>query len=181
VLTGTLTQRFGSDIVHHQFARVRARHLLRLWLTHLAHCLVRPTEQTPKALLLGRPEAPADRAKAETERAVERRCFRAVADPARELSRLIELYDEGQCLPLAFFPTASLVFVQSLQEKADQRAAREAAGKAWLGDAKYDAHVARVFGNETPSFAVRGSAEAAAFEALAEVVYAPLLAHLESP
>lgn len=181
VLTGTLTQRFGADLVHYQFARVRARHLLRLWINHLAHCLVRHDDPSPRALLFGRPEVPADRSKAETERTVERRCFLPVAHPARELARLVQLYDEGQRLPLAFFPTASLVYVQSLLEKADQRGARDAAGKSWLGEAKYDAHIARVFGSETPCFAVRGSAEAASFEALAEVVYAPLLAHLEAP
>lgn len=179
VLIGAVAQRFGDDVVHHQFARVRARHLLRLWITHLAHCLGR-VGASPKALLLGRPEPPSDRNKGESERAVARYCFRAVTDPARELERLCEIYDDGQCRPLSFYPSASLTHMKCLRDN-DQARARDLASKALEDEVKYDAHLTRVLGAQPANLLMRQGADAAEFKALAEAVYGPLLAHLESP
>jgi exodeoxyribonuclease V gamma subunit len=180
VLTGAVTQRFGDDVVHHQFARVRARHLLRLWINHLAHCLGRAAEAaSPKALLIGRPEPPSDRSKRENERAVARYGFRTVKDPAAELARLCAIYDEGLCRPLSFYPSASLIYMQGLGES-DQAKARDQATKALEDEVKYDAHLTRVLGSQPASLLTRQGPDVAAFKALAEAVYQPLLAHLES-
>jgi exodeoxyribonuclease V gamma subunit len=181
LLTGAVTQRYGDDVVHHQFARVRARHLLRLWITHLAHCLGRPAgAANPHALLIGRPEPQSDGSKGESERAVARYCFRAVNDPASLLGQLCELYDEGQRMPLWFFPSTSLAYVKSRREK-DPARARELAFRVLDDEVRYDAHLTRVLGNQAPSLSVRDGSGAAAFKQLAEAVYGPLLAHLESP
>jgi exodeoxyribonuclease V gamma subunit len=181
VLVGTITQRFGSDLVHHQYARVRARHLLRLWIAHLAHCLSRSGEERPRALLIGRPEQAAEKGKSESERSLVRRTFRAVADPASELGRLVELYDQGQRLPLWFFPSTSLAYVQSLHDKAtDRERARDLARKMLEQELAYDAHLVRVFGSHVPNLGAREGSGAEAFRALAERVYEPLLAHLEA-
>lgn len=177
-LSGTLSQRFGQNIVLHQFARVRARHLLRLWINHLAHCLAGEATGSARAVLIGRPEQPEGRG----ERALlERHVFGPVRDPGDQLAALVELYDEGQRLPLCFFPNSSLELVRALREGQDERRAREVAFKLFEDEElKYDAHLQRVYAtaHDGPILS-EDPALSALFERLSRRVFEPLLDHLE--
>jgi exodeoxyribonuclease V gamma subunit len=178
VLSGTLGERFGGDLVRHQFARIKPKHLLRLWILHLVHCLV-AEGNAPRAVLIGRPEKlPWDKADPEP---VQRHSFKNISDPRAQLLRLCELYQRGQRAPLRLFPATSFNYVKGCLGKEEGKAL-DFALKVWAEEAKYDAHLQRVFGGGAEPclpFDVHEQGELAEFRELAVSVFAPLLAHIE--
>jgi exodeoxyribonuclease V gamma subunit len=153
-LTGYLRQLFPKAQVYYQYARVKAKNEVSLWVRHLA-LNAAATPSVPRvSVLLGRR---LDESRPETAGIV----FDALEpDEARELLRgLVVLYQAGHERPLPLFPAASKAFVQHLasqkgpvdEQKALAKAQQEFApsfGGAIAEGA--DPYIARVFSGENP-------------------------------
>ncbi|MEY4547647.1 MAG: exodeoxyribonuclease gamma subunit, partial [Pseudomonadota bacterium] len=136
LLFGTLNEPYRQGLVEHQFARVRAQHLLSLWIRHLTYCWFAPSVGEPCSVLFGRPLS--------GDGAVQQR-FRVVGDPQGQLAALVRRFDEGQNEPLALFPATSLAFAQA-QRKGDKKDAYAGLDKEWQSELQYDFHLQRVYG-----------------------------------
>ncbi|HEY6556525.1 MAG TPA: exodeoxyribonuclease V subunit gamma [Polyangiaceae bacterium] len=182
-LSGALGERWQRGQVFAQYSRVSGKHLLGTWIRHLAQCIAEPTG-CAHSVLIGRPRD------SKTERPFECFEFGAVRDAERELGRLVELYVVGSAGPLLLFPKSSFEYALRLHQQQGRERALKAACDAWrsntssgavLGECT-DPHLRRALGESyepstAPPFAVPAEL---AFEALAERVFAPLLAHLSS-
>ncbi len=170
---GSLTDLFGPGVLHHQFARVRAKQLLSLWIQHLVFCWLSPAEAEAKSTLIGRPEKDTGR------RVVE---FRRVAEPAQHLETLVKRYDQGQALPLALFPTTSLLYAELVRNQKVDRGVEGQLQKSWEQELSEDVRLTRVFGSGTLLEEVRPlGAGHAGFEELALETFEPLLEHCSEP
>jgi exodeoxyribonuclease V gamma subunit len=98
-VTGLLRDLYPLAQVHHRFARLSGRGLLRVWIHHLALLVVRGPSDPDTSVMVPRVGDPV--------------VLGAVDDPRGELARLVALYVRGQHEPLPFFPDASLVYVTS--------------------------------------------------------------------
>lgn len=172
-LQGELTELWARGLVRVQFARVRAKHLLQLWLRHLVLCFSRPGGVALQSTLLGRPEVG---------EGAEHVVYSEVSDPAAHLSTLAHLYFLGQRTPLALVPEPSLVFASTPPDKdgTNGRALFRASG-AWPNELKRNAALRRVYGANAPlpgcDATEPETLETPSFETIAQAVFAPLLAH----
>ncbi|HTV19180.1 MAG TPA: exodeoxyribonuclease V subunit gamma, partial [Polyangiaceae bacterium] len=107
LLLGSLPETYEAGLVEYQFARVRAKHLLGFWIRHLVLCWLSPSGALASCLI-GRPQDGGG---------VVRHELKRVADPARLLDQLVTRYDEGQALPLRFFPGTSRLFAEQYGKK----------------------------------------------------------------
>lgn len=162
-LTGRVAPRTVSSPLAFRCARLKARDLLRAWVTHLAACAVGTPVET---ILVADGEA---------------RRFRPVADAGAELERLLQLYWRGLREPLRFFPETSLAFAEALfaRQRAsgirwNARSPLEKARSAWEGNERAggpgernEPHFAQCFRDAT--------ALEVEFELLATQVFGPLL------
>lgn len=167
ILFGTLNEPYRTGLVEHQFARVRAQHLLSLWIRHLGYCWFGPSGEAACSVLFGRP--------LNGDGAVMQR-FRAVSAPYGYLEALVRRFDEGQSEPLALFPTTSLAFAQA-QRKGDKKDPYAGLDKEWQQELQHDFHLQRVYGAGR-SFAELRRRLPVRFEALADEIFGPLLDHL---
>jgi exodeoxyribonuclease V gamma subunit len=146
------------------WGRLRERQVVRRWVEHLALCAMGGGAET---VLVGR----GPRVGAEVRR------LRPSERARGWLEELALLWLEGRRRPLPFFPEASAAYARLLRERGDDRAAMQAARRAFGGGQPYDeaedASVLRCFGADP--------LEAPAFRGLAQAVYAPLLECLEGP
>jgi exodeoxyribonuclease V gamma subunit len=172
LLLGHLPETFAAGLVEYQFARVRAKHLMGFWIRHLVLCWLSP-EGALSSCLIGRPQEGAGVVRHELSR---------VAEPARALDALVARYDEGQALPLRFFPSTSRLFAEQFGKK--QKPGWDLASQVlreWRREVGEDAHLSRVFvvdrKLESPFEAAPGQAP---FETLALEVFGPLLDHLST-
>jgi exodeoxyribonuclease V gamma subunit len=168
LLFGSLNESYAHGLVEQQFARVRAPHLLSLWIRHLVYCWLGPNGGQAQSSLFGRPQAGPG--------AVHQR-FRAVQDPALRLEALARRFDEGQALPLLVFPATSLAYVRAL--RSGKRDALSGLDKEWQQEVDWDNHLQRVYG-PAASFSELRRGYSGEFEALASEVFQPLLEHLDS-
>jgi exodeoxyribonuclease V gamma subunit len=187
-LVGEIGHRWPSGLVIAQYSRVTGKQVLATWIRHLVLCSALPdAPDAPDApdqssVLVGRPP------QSKSPEAYVLCAWDRVSDPARELSRLVDLYRIGQTQPLLLFPKSSFEYARVLlgTQNLDRalRAAREAWGKSQganerMGESS-DPHLLRLFGaeyqpGEPPPFAVDPSLS---FEELAEAVFTPLLEQL---
>lgn len=180
-LVGQLDRRWPTAMVRAQYGFVRAKHLLDAWIRHLALCALRPDDQAPRTVLVGRPTRPGGA----------RVCrLQPVADAEQRLDELARLYLAGQQRPLLLFPRASLAYVQTLRDKHDEAEARLAARGEWadrsFGEGE-DPHLARIFGDLDPLAegfslldpSVHSPMLGGDFAALSRRVFTPLLDHLQ--
>jgi exonuclease V gamma subunit len=171
--------------VRHQFARIKARDELGLWIRHLSLTLGDPGFGG-HSVLLGRDPGGGPLA---------RRALGPLARGAAKehLSLLLQLFLEGQQQPLLLFPQTSRDYQQAReQHPGDARRWLRAARAAWAPDGiPYpgeggDAEVVRLLGDAEPfsddftpppglSYAPERS-----FQQLARDVWAPLLAALRA-
>jgi exodeoxyribonuclease V gamma subunit len=169
VLFGSLNESYAHGLVEQQFARIRASHLLSLWIRHLVYCWVAPGGAAAQSSLFGRPLQGGG--------AVHQR-FRPVEDPALRLDALARRFDQGQALPLLLFPTTSLAYARAARTDG-KRDAFSGLDKEWQLELQRDSHLQRVYGADK-SFAELRREHQAEFEQLALEIFEPLLEHLES-
>ena len=180
-LVGTLTDRTADGVVAFQFSRVRAKHLLAMWVRHLACCAVAPDDGPCRSVLIGRALANKNekgkRIKKEVSLAYD---FAPVEDAVAQLARWVELMRAGRDAPLAMAPDTTLTYGKALHDHIDERIAMRMASSTWFGfeagEKKFDAHLRRVFGELEPPFA-EAVAAGPPFAELAREVVLPMLAH----
>jgi len=174
VLFGSLNESYAHGLVEQQFARIRASHLLSLWIRHLVYCWVAPGGSEAQSSLFGRPLQGGG--------AVHQR-FRPVEAPAARLDALARRFDQGQALPLLLFPTTSLAYARAARSVSRSPGAKRDAfaglDKEWQLELQRDSHLQRVYGADK-SFAELRREHQAEFEQLAIEIFEPLLEHLES-
>jgi exodeoxyribonuclease V gamma subunit len=168
LLFGSLNESYAHGLVEQQFARVRAAHLLSLWIRHLVYCWLGPSGEQAESSLFGRPLSGPG--------AVHQR-FRPVSAAAQRLDALARRFDEGQRLPLLLFPATSLAYAQALRN--GKRDALSGLDKEWQLELERDNHLQRVYGSGATFTELRRE-HSAEFEALASEVFEPLLEHLDS-
>jgi exodeoxyribonuclease V gamma subunit len=159
VLHGDVGDRWDKGLLLHQYARVSGRHVLELWVRHLALCL----DGATSSYLVGRGRE-----------GNEPLCYRLrpAADAAARLAELVGWYRRGLERPLALFPKAGFEYARKVAAGASPEQALKQAQQVFSDEIKYDAHLARVFGDE------RVVADPA-FAATSLAVMGPLVAHLE--
>jgi exodeoxyribonuclease V gamma subunit len=178
-LFGNLTDSFGPGLLDYQFSRVHAKHLLGLWIRHLLYCWQGPDGPRAQSALIGRPL---------DGQGVWLQQFRAVVDPATHLDALVTRFDQGQTLPLWFFPSTSLAYAEEVlrgrSKPGGAKSSDELKNKLqrqWQTEVERDPHLSRVYGNAQLLSELRSPAgERPAFEELALDIFEPLLAHLIS-
>ena len=146
-----------------RYAKRKAKDLLKLWITHLIFCEVKPKTLPADSFLI---------CKDKTQK------FDRPSNPQKILQELLELFRQGLTEPIHFFPETSLVYVQRIQsEKHTRQGALSGARSKWEGDdygynpgEGHDPYYQRCFENTDPIDDV--------FEDIAKRVYEPLLAHL---
>lgn len=167
-LEGDLGEVFARGLLHVQFARLGARHLLGAWLRHLVLCALRPKGVTLASNVLGRPEGDG----------VRHVSYRAVAEPIELLESLVQRYRHGLCTPLLLFPEAS--YAHATRERGLKRAS---VYSSWKEELQRSPALQRVFGKGvtllehgpegTPRDVQPNFAE------LSREIFGPLLDHLE--
>ncbi len=185
-LHGTLRWLYPQAQVFCQYARVKPKNELGLWIRHLALSASARDELPRRSVLLGRP---IDEARPQTEFC----CFEPLKpEEAREhLARLIELYRLGHELVLPFFPAASKTFIEQLvfsknpdEAKAFAKAREEFAPSFGNGHSESaDAYVQRAFAGTDPlelastSDGQQLGPTSLDFRAISKLVFLPLLHH----
>lgn len=180
-LVGRLDGVCGAGRIVHQPSLARARHLLRLWISHLVLCCDGSCSPSESTLVSRLPAG---------EGAVAHRLV-PPPSPAALLEQLVALYRVGLAAPLLFFPETSLAYVRELERCADlageaaRRRAVDAAVEAWAGSGApgaapgegADPALQRVFGSGVPP--LRDAAPPGrGFHELALAVWGPVLEHL---
>ncbi|HAB15906.1 MAG TPA: exodeoxyribonuclease V subunit gamma [Verrucomicrobiota bacterium] len=158
-ITGLLERRTAAGLLHFRCAHRQAPEELRLWLAHLA---TNACEDPPRpARLLAKDSEVV---------------LAPVSDARRILGDLLELYEEGLCAPLRFFPRSSLAFCEA--EHAKKSSPFEEARKKWEGDGQgrapgdgEDSHFSLCFREDFPDPLNQEFAE------LARRVWGPHLQH----
>lgn len=164
-LVGTLDGLYESGAVSLQFGRLKPGRQLRAWVGHLMLCWLAPPHMPLQTILIG----PA----ADLEAPLLMR-FRRVEQPQRLLEDLVALFLQGQEAPLRFQADAAFAYVDP--GKSTKRPPLERAVNAYADASKFLFHWTRAVGADEPPFAGLCSA-GPDFEALAERVVGPLLAH----
>ena len=157
-VTGWLEGVYESGCVRCRPARLKGKDLLRLWVDHLILNIL-----APPGCGLTSHHAAADTVA----------CLQPVAEPRIVLARLIELYRQGLCQPLHFFPESGLAWFDAEYRG---RSGMEQARKCWLPGYAHRGE------GEDPAYriALRGSQPLdSRFVELAAAVYGPLFGSLE--
>lgn len=176
-LAGWLPERTPDGLLQAQFSRVAGASELALWIRHLV--VNAAVDPAASSLLIGRSPS------GDTEPVAVVR-FAPVADAARHLATLCDLFRRGQAAPLPLFKTASRAYAEGLRaRRATFEKARAAARRAFegsdrsIGDGE-EASAALVY-PATP-LELRDDTPpdpAVAFFAVARAVFDPLLDHRE--
>jgi exodeoxyribonuclease V gamma subunit len=150
-LSGTLADIRGERLLRYRCARIRARDRLVLWIEHLALCCAGTGGYPRESLLVCRDSMLS---------------LPPLEDASRLLRELLDIYGSGLRRPLPFFPEASFGFLGK---------GRQEAKRCWYG-----APFSRLRPESAdPAFALcfgRNDPLDDEFMALAERIYAPLLA-----
>jgi exodeoxyribonuclease V gamma subunit len=160
-LVGTLRNVTPQGLVRYTVATLKPKYLLDAWVEHLALLATAPDGVDLQTRIFAR-----DRPFV----------LGAVDDPVGQLAALVQLYGEGLREPLPFFPATSHDFVANA---ADPDKARRRALEIWQGS-EFLARLKITPEGEDPANRIawghRNDPFAPRFAALAEAVYAPLLA-----
>ncbi len=184
LLLGRIDMIWPWGQIRHNYARMKARYQLGLWIRHLVLQCVVPDRRWRSALV-----ARGAKDTVETVR------FGPVAQPAPILAALLGLWRAGMQHPLLFFPETSRAYAEKVLTEPSSLEAR-AAGRAkaqttWqrTGDfgpagESQDPYLQRVLGGSQPfaeDFALEGLVvpEGQTFHDLALQIWGPLLAHVE--
>ena len=124
-LAGNVGDIYPETLVRYRYARIKARHLMEVWLCHLILNHVRPPGYPLTSLVAG-----LDRKNAWT--AWE---FAPVTDAMDILAGLVNMFRAGLTRPVHFFPESSLAFAEQIREKkkSNEEALKEAR-KVWEGN-----------------------------------------------
>ena len=153
--------RWDAMPVQEHLMVVPGRHVLSLWIRHLALCLAAEPLAARRSHLVGRGEGG-------TPLCLQ---FRKVDEPAAHLVELVRWFREGQTWPLQLFPKAGYSYVRELRRGRSASSALWSAQKVWWSDEHgRDPHLRRVFD--------RSGIDHEAFAALSEAVFGPLLDHM---
>ncbi|MCA9623642.1 MAG: exodeoxyribonuclease V subunit gamma, partial [Myxococcales bacterium] len=174
LLVGRVGHRFARGLVRYQYAKVTGKQLVALWLDHLALCWGAEPGAARESHLLGRGD---DGDPPEV-------IFRLgpVAEPARHLAELVDLYRLGQTEPLLLFPRSAWRYLR------ERRAGKSEASAEYQGRKKfrerelaYDPNLRRTF-DDDGIFAAHAwvfpGAQSPDPLVLAERVFGPMLQHL---
>lgn len=139
IVSGAVGDRWQAGLVRHQFAQVSGKHLLSLWIRHLAQCLV----AVAPSHLVGRPspllftKARASSSPVHTYR------FEPLAreEAARHLDDLVALYRLGRTEPLLLFPKSALAQAAIASEDVAPPARKIFDNSEW----RFDPHLQRLF------------------------------------
>lgn len=164
-LVGTLDGLYEAGAVSLQFGRLKPGRQLRAWVSHLLLCWLAPSNVPAETILIG--PAP------DLEAPLLLR-FRRVQQPQPLLEDLVTLFLQGQAAPLRFQADAAFAYVDP--GKSAKKPPLERASTAYREASKFLFHWTRALGDEEPPFLALRSL-GPGFEALAERVVAPLLAH----
>jgi len=158
-LIGWLDGLYAGGCVRYRAAKLKGKDLLALWLRHLVLNLLAPGDCELKSCHVA------------TDATVR---LRPVDDPGTPLRHLLDLYRQGLCGPLCFYPETSRAWHEAvLKEKGGNRAAAE---RCWNSGYNYNGE------GEDPAYrlVLRGRQPLEdPFAELAEGVYGPLFDHLE--
>jgi exodeoxyribonuclease V gamma subunit len=158
LVTGWLEGVYETGCVRCRPALLKGRDLLRLWLEHLVLNILAPSD-----CMLTSYHAAADTVA----------CFRPVAEPRPILTRLVDLYLQGLCEPLHFFPESALAWYEAEQSGSD---GMQQAWKCWQpgynrsGEGEDTAYLIGLRGRQPLDIR---------FAELAAAVYGPLFRSLE--
>ena len=176
-LGGQIDQVWAGGPVVGQFARVSGRHLLALWIRHLAYCWElgrRGASSGGESFLVGR--GPSD------DDGVAQLRLRPVKQPERLLADLVELHRIGQREPLRLVPKVAFSYARTVRQRGDEHQS-QALDSAWRELAEEhasDPHLRRAFvGPQGLQGEDGGSGAAPSFAVLARRVFDPLLDHLD--
>ncbi len=162
-LTGTIDEPVGAGRLEWRAGRIRAADRIQAWIRHFAGCVAAAPATTT---LIGW-----------ADHKLESETMRSVAGPAavKMLLALLTELEAGLLTPLSFFPESSFAYAQALRASEDRSVALEKAGAAWFGNDFLKARPE----SQDPYFALamrdHDAPLDAAFAALAERVWAPLL------
>jgi exodeoxyribonuclease V gamma subunit len=141
-VVGRLTNRFAPGLVQYRFTKIKARDLLKLWLSHLVYNRCAPDGSDKRSLLLGKDEG---------------FTFDPLPHDDNYLEGLILIFEKGLVKPVHFFPETSLAFARAIIERnSSQEAAMGAARRVWQGDGEYwagesdNAYYRRCFEGQDP-------------------------------
>jgi exodeoxyribonuclease V gamma subunit len=130
ILEGRLVDLYPQGQFAFSVTRFYPHQMLRLWLQHLALCLLKPTDLQPVTFWLAGHE--------------EGR-LRPVEQPAQWLGELLDLYRQGFNQPLLFYPGTSWAYAENLLRKGDPQAAYAAARHKWQGNEWHGGDLAKPY------------------------------------
>lgn len=169
VIQGHLKDISDEGLYRYYYRSLGARHFLSVWIEHLLFCIRGDTGKVETSCIVGKG--------AEGKPPV-RYILKKVNDPVKHLAELMEVYAEGLCRPVPFFPKTSYAFARKYQNSDDEFKALSAALNVWDGydyKEKSDSAYTIFFGEKSPlEEPCRGE-----FITLAQRVYSPVLAHME--
>ena len=117
-LSAFVSLSLNAGLVHMRHAAIKPIDFVRIWLEYLL-CSAADAE-APSAMLAGLDPK---------NRRTQLWQFSPVADPFLELTRIMALYHEGLCRPLALMPKASCTYAEALHAGKTEQQARIAAAK----------------------------------------------------
>jgi exodeoxyribonuclease V gamma subunit len=142
-LQGSIQNLRPAGLIHHRFAKLKAKDRIGNWLEWLVLNLLLPETRSQQSILLGLNQ----------KNGIQILTADAVQEPEDYLVELLTLYQEGLTRPLPFFPRASTAYVQGLTGKAPAKALLQAE-KAWYGSElfseKDDPYFNKCFGHKYP-------------------------------
>jgi exodeoxyribonuclease V gamma subunit len=179
--SGRLTGRIGclqrDGHVVRSVGTLHVKRLMSAFIEHLALCA--SGSEPRRTLVIGR----------ERKREIVRVAFSAVDDAAERLDALLRLYRIGMCMPLPLFHEASECYARERHKGAEPRAAlaraqaKIALSRGQMAGVADDPHVLQLFSREQlldlGALAASDGAEQLDFGAIAELVFAPMLRHME--
>ncbi len=166
-MTGKIKNIYGDGLVFARYARLKAKDYLKAWVYHLVFNCLGTDGYPAKSFLVG-VNKPADGLWTAWKFSPVQNCYVC-------LQQLLEIYRQGLCAPIRFFPDSALQFLLALKKKPDDEAAAlSAAAKEWFTSNEQpfkesgDPYFNRCFGREENPFTEE-------FKVLARQIYAPLL------
>ena len=159
-LTGWLENLYSVGCVSYRASTLNAKDLLSLWIRHLVLNLLDSEVGELKSFHVAR------------DRTV---CLRPVEDAAKELQVLLDLYWQGLCEPLHFFPATSFAWIDALRKGKGREG--KAAESSWNSSLYYHGE-----GEDLAyQIALKGRLPLdPGFESLAASVIGPILDHMEN-
>jgi len=143
-ISGTIGGLYPGGMVQYRMARLKCKDLISAWLNWLFYNLVSSDAalaQSSHLICLDGRDKPCLRKAA------------AVDHPEDYLKPLLDVFWEGLCRPLPFFPASAVAYVETLQGEKPETALQKAL-QAWEGNSRFaekeDPYIARCFGHTDP-------------------------------